>query len=46
MIPALELALSFSAIVVLGGPYLGAYALANVGDYFARRRYGLARRTR
>lgn len=44
MIEIIELALSFTAIVLLGGPYLGAYALASVGDYFARRRYGLARR--
>lgn len=46
MIELLELALSITALVLLGGPYLGAYALANVGDYFARRRYGLVRRTR
>lgn len=40
MIPALELALSFTALFILGVPYLCAYGLAVVGDHFARRRYG------
>lgn len=46
MIPALELALSFTALILLGPLYLCAYGLAVVGDHFARRRYGFVRRPR